>query len=162
MALQCYLLSLIEPFGGARRPSYAGLTFMEDLLADLERRGVAEGLGLLNPKPILCVAPGGPSYADLAFMEDLLADLEKKGVAAPAPIEQRWTATSGSPMSPASAPGAPDTVHSWVGIIMYLPTEDAGQRAAITDSCATVPPVLCIVILHEMQMCEVMTNKSLL
>ena len=39
---------------------------------------------------------------------------------------------------PASAPGAPDTVHSWVGIIMYLPTEDAGQRGAITDACATV------------------------
>ena len=69
-------------------------------------------------------------------MEDLLADLQKKGVAAPAPIEQRWTATSRSPMSPASAPGAPDTVHSWVGIIMYLPTEDAVQRAAITDACA--------------------------
>ena len=33
-------------------------------------------------------------------MEDLLADLERKGVPAPAPIEQRWTASSRSPMSP--------------------------------------------------------------
>ncbi|KAK9839195.1 hypothetical protein WJX81_000695 [Elliptochloris bilobata] len=75
-----------------------------------------------------------PSGADLAFMEELLADLMMKGIAAPAPIEQRWTASSRSPMSPASAPGAPDTVHSWVGIIMYLPTEDAAQRTAITDA----------------------------
>ena len=70
-------------------------------------------------------------------MEDLLAALAKAGVAAPAPIEQRWTASSRSPMSPASAPGAPDTVHSWVGIIMYLPTEDPAQRAAVTDKCGS-------------------------
>jgi len=66
-------------------------------------------------------------------MDELLAALARERIAAPAPIEQRWTASSRSPMSPASAPGAPDTVHSWVGIIMYLPTEDAAQRAAITD-----------------------------
>jgi len=74
-----------------------------------------------------------PSGADLVFMDELLAALARDRVAAPAPIEQRWTASSRSPMSPASAPGAPGTVHSWVGIIMYLPTEDASQRAAITD-----------------------------
>ena len=51
-----------------------------------------------NPYPV-CGARR-PSYADLAFMEDLLADLERKGVPAPAPIEQRWTASSRSPMSP--------------------------------------------------------------
>ena len=66
-------------------------------------------------------------------MDELLAALARDRVAAPAPIEQRWTASSRSPMSPATAPGAPGTVHSWVGIIMYLPTEDAAQRAAITD-----------------------------
>lgn len=39
-------------------------------------------------------------------------------------------------MSPAAARGDPDTLHSWVGIIMYLPTSDPAQRQAITDKCA--------------------------
>jgi len=72
-----------------------------------------------------------PSYADLDFVQGVLADIKKLGVAAPCPIEQRWTSTSKSKMSPASAEDA-DTVHSWVGIIMYLPTDDPKQRADIT------------------------------
>lgn len=72
-------------------------------------------------------------------MKDLLRELEAAEIPAHSPVEQRWTASSSSPMSPGAAgPGNPaglsaDTVHSWVGIIMYLPTEDARQRAAITD-----------------------------
>ena len=78
-----------------------------------------------------------PSGADLDYMERLLDLIEERGIAAPAPIEQRWTASSSSPMSPASAPGGDlATVHSWVGIIMYLPPEEGeasrAQRAAIT------------------------------
>lgn len=66
-------------------------------------------------------------------MKDLMQQLEEAAVPAPAPIEQRWTASSSAPMSPAAARGRPDAVHSWVGIIMYLPTEDPAQRQAITD-----------------------------
>ncbi|KAK9918259.1 hypothetical protein WJX75_002661 [Coccomyxa subellipsoidea] len=74
-----------------------------------------------------------PSNADLDFMKDLMREIEEAGVPAPSPIEQRWTASSSASMSPASARGRPDTVHSWVGIIMYLPTEEEAQRQAITD-----------------------------
>ena len=56
-----------------------------------------------------------PSGADIAYMEELLALIKKYKIAAPAPIEQRWTAGSSSPMSPAH--GSPGSIHSWVGII---------------------------------------------
>ncbi|CAI5507046.1 unnamed protein product [Closterium sp. Naga37s-1] len=94
------------------------------------------------------------STADIAFMEELLALIESEGIPAPAPIEQRWTSCSRSPMSPtsgaynaanaaAAAAGsaagsaadggaALDDVYSWVGIIMYLPSNDPDQRASIT------------------------------
>ncbi|GJP34310.1 hypothetical protein CLOM_g18753 [Closterium sp. NIES-68] len=104
------------------------------------------------------------SAADIAFMEELLAVIESEGIPAPAPIEQRWTSGSRSPMSPttgaynaanaaiaaagpaaglaaagsvaaglaAEGRAAPDDVYSWVGIIMYLPSNDPDQRAAIT------------------------------
>lgn len=81
-----------------------------------------------------CAFPAGtladPSGADLQYMLDLLAIIEAEGIPAPAPIEQRWTSGSSSPMSPAS--GTSDTIHSWVGIIMYLSDDDAEQRRAIT------------------------------
>eukprot|EP00879_Flechtneria_rotunda_P029033 GHRR01031288.1.p1 GENE.GHRR01031288.1~~GHRR01031288.1.p1 ORF type:complete len:573 (+),score=173.49 GHRR01031288.1:1186-2904(+) len=84
---------------------------------------------------------------DLAYMRELLQLIEAADIPAPSPIEQRWTASSSSPMSPAAAGteglGADrsktlpaDTVHSWVGIIMYLPTDDAEQRQAITNRYA--------------------------
>ena len=31
-----------------------------------------------------------------------------------------------------AAHGTPNSLHTWVGIIMYLPTEDVAQRSAIT------------------------------
>lgn len=65
-------------------------------------------------------------------MEDLLRLVKQRHVAAPAPIEQRWTAGSGAGMSPAGGP--PGSLHSWVGIIMYLPEEEA-QRQAVTQRC---------------------------
>ncbi|KAL7573067.1 hypothetical protein ACA910_018754 [Epithemia clementina (nom. ined.)] len=71
---------------------------------------------------------------DMKFMADLLESIEKEGIPAPAPIEQRWTASSSSPMSPAHGPA--DGLHSWVGIINYLPLsvteEDERQRQEIT------------------------------
>ncbi|XP_056158309.1 L-galactono-1,4-lactone dehydrogenase, mitochondrial isoform X3 [Syzygium oleosum] len=73
-----------------------------------------------------------PSMKDLEFIEELKRLIEKEDIPAPAPIEQRWTARSKSPMSPASSP-AEDDIFSWVGIIMYLPTSDARQRKEITE-----------------------------
>ena len=84
-------------------------------------------------------APGGDAKAvrsdggDLQTMRELLAAIETgDGVPAPAPIEQRWTSGSSAPMSPAT--GRPDSLHTWIGIIMYLPPaeEDAAARAAVT------------------------------
>lgn len=71
-----------------------------------------------------------PSGADLAAMQELLQLIEDRRIAAPAPIEQRWSAASSSPMSPASS-DAPEDLFTWVGIIMYLPTEDAEERKVI-------------------------------
>ena len=69
-------------------------------------------------------------------MEDLLNKIEAAKMPAPSPIEQRWTCGSASHMSPASAAAeegdSQDYLFSWVGIIMYLPTENERQRAAIT------------------------------
>ena len=63
-----------------------------------------------------------PSGADIQFMEKLLTLVEKHNLPAPAPIEQRWTGRSSSLLSPAYSDD-PDEVFSWVGIIMYLPTQ---------------------------------------
>ena len=69
---------------------------------------------------------------DLTFMRDLRKLIEEKQIPAHAPIEQRWTSGSSSLMSPAF--GDKDSLHSWVGIIMYLPTYDENMRDAITNS----------------------------
>ncbi|OMO60112.1 hypothetical protein COLO4_33937 [Corchorus olitorius] len=73
-----------------------------------------------------------PSMKDLEYIEELKLLIEKEEIPAPAPIEQRWTARSQSPMSPASS-SKEDDIFSWVGIIMYLPTMDARQRKSITE-----------------------------
>ena len=60
--------------------------------------------------------------------------IEREGIPAPAPIEQRWSSGSKSPLSPASNDGDESSpgLHSWIGIIMYLPTDDETERDAIT------------------------------
>jgi len=63
-------------------------------------------------------------------MDELLEGIETQGIPAHSPIEQRWTASSSSSLSPAH--GQPDGLHSWVGIINYL-QEDEAQRRAVTD-----------------------------
>jgi L-galactono-1,4-lactone dehydrogenase len=68
---------------------------------------------------------------DITFMEKLLAGIEDMDIPAHSPIEQRWSSSSSSLMSPAHGP--PDGLHSWVGIIMYLPSEDERQRREITE-----------------------------
>lgn len=54
-----------------------------------------------------------PSMKDLDFIEELKKLIEKEEVPAPAPIEQRWTASSKSLMSPASSSSDED-IFSWV------------------------------------------------
>ncbi|CAL0299318.1 unnamed protein product [Lupinus luteus] len=73
-----------------------------------------------------------PSMKDLEYIEELMQLIEKEDIPAPGPIEQRWTTSSRSPLSPASSPSQ-DDIFSWVGIIMYLPTMDARQRKDITE-----------------------------
>nr|XP_024393620.1 L-galactono-1,4-lactone dehydrogenase, mitochondrial-like [Physcomitrium patens]PNR41397.1 hypothetical protein PHYPA_018800 [Physcomitrium patens] len=73
-----------------------------------------------------------PDMQDLKFIEQVMGLIKKEGIPAPSPIEQRWTARSRSPLSPAFDP-SPDNIYSWVGIIMYLPTADEKQREAITQ-----------------------------
>lgn len=73
-----------------------------------------------------------PNMKDIEYIEKVMQLIEKEHIPAPAPIEQRWTASSKSPMSPASSL-AEDDIFSWVGIIMYLPTMDARQRKEITE-----------------------------
>jgi L-galactono-1,4-lactone dehydrogenase len=71
------------------------------------------------------------------FMTRLLEGIEqdnKNGIPAHSPIEQRWTASSSSLLSPASAHSAgssQDGLHSWVGIISYLPAGDEDNDASI-------------------------------
>ena len=55
---------------------------------------------------------------DLDFVCDLLALVESGSIAAPAPIEQRWSAASRSHLSPAYSEDRRD-VFSWTNIIMY-------------------------------------------
>lgn len=73
-----------------------------------------------------------PNMKDLEYIEELMQLIELNNLPAPAPIEQRWTASSRSLMSPAHGSTEND-IFSWVGIIMYLPTADARQRKQITE-----------------------------
>ena len=77
--------------------------------------------------------------SDMKLMTDLLESIESSNLPAPAPIEQRWTAPSSSYMSPAGISEATpqissDSIFSWVGIIMYLPTDEPVQRESITKT----------------------------
>jgi L-galactono-1,4-lactone dehydrogenase len=85
--------------------------------------------------------------SDMDFMTRLLDSIESKGIPAHSPIEQRWSSSSSSPMSPAydknmtnkgyfrmPSSQSSEGLHSWVGIISYLPTDDERQRREITDA----------------------------
>ena len=96
-------------------------------------------------------AAAGPTASvadsyDIALVKSMLSALEAANIPAPSPIEQRWTASSSAPMSPAYSPSRAD-VFTWVGVIMYLPqTQTQEQRAAIASKfgqyCAALQPVL--------------------
>ena len=69
----------------------------------------------------------------MEFMEKLLEGIENENIAAPSPIEQRWSASSSSLMSPAYSSDSKG-LHAWVGIISYLPSDDEIQRRSITEA----------------------------
>ena len=58
--------------------------------------------------------------------------VEAHDIPAPGPIEQRWTAPSRSPMSPAFSAGE-NVLFSWVGIIMYRGFGNAEKIDAYFD-----------------------------
>ena len=88
---------------------------------------------------------GLPNSNSMDFVEELMKEIESSGLPAPSPIEQRWTSASTSPLSPASVYPRPhesydsqNALFSWVGVIMYLPSEDMDptgyRREFITQS----------------------------
>jgi len=95
---------------------------------------------------------GLPNSNSMDFIEELLHEIETRGLPAPSPIEQRWTSSSSSPLSPAydvvsssqngcgrkQSYATQSALFSWVGIIMYLPSEDFDptgyRREFITQS----------------------------
>lgn len=87
---------------------------------------------------------------DIEFAQRLLELVETHNIPAPSPIEQRWSASSTAPMSPAYTPdsvAAPNQVYTWVGIIMYLPpSQTSAQRRIITDRfreyCTLIEPLV--------------------
>lgn len=84
------------------------------------------------------VSKGSKTNPDINYMFSLLDMIEQKKIATPAPLEQRWSAPSISPMSPASEKPGRELAefYSWVGIIMYLPDaeSDPGMRRKITEA----------------------------
>jgi L-galactono-1,4-lactone dehydrogenase len=88
--------------------------------------------------------------ADMNFMTRLLQLIEANNIPAPAPIEQRWSSGSSSAMSIISdtdcdcytaggrqmdgSKPKQATLYSWVGIIMYLCSEDEQIRTQITQA----------------------------
>lgn len=77
-----------------------------------------------------CGTQSSPNHKDIQYMEELLKHIKKNNIPAPSPIEQRWSSGSSSSMSPSS--GSPESLFSWVGIIMYLP-EGEGEEEKRLD-----------------------------
>lgn len=76
---------------------------------------------------------------DLEYVMSVLKLIEELNIAAPSPIEQRWTAPSSSPLSPACERPEVELapLYSWVGIIMYLPdvtSASAAEAAAVEET----------------------------
>jgi len=69
-----------------------------------------------------CGTLSTPSLADIDYLVELKETIERERIAAASPIEQRWTARSVSPMSPAYSANK-DDIFSWVGVIMYITDE---------------------------------------
>lgn len=73
----------------------------------------------------------GDSLKDIDFMEELLNIIDDENIPAHAPIEQRWTSTSSSVLSPANGESG---YICWVGIINYLPDVPGDGDKDITEA----------------------------
>lgn len=85
---------------------------------------------------------------DMRFMEELLHYIESNNIPAPAPIEQRWSRTSSSLMSPSHS-NHPQGLHTWVGVIMYLPLDNEEQRKQITKKFSNTYAMLVKILSHR-------------
>lgn len=56
-----------------------------------------------------------PNMQDVKYIEQLMNLIKKEDIPAPSPIEQRWTARSQSPLSPAFSTD-PDALSAWVSV----------------------------------------------
>ena len=63
-----------------------------------------------------------PNLSDMNYILELYSLIKEKNIPAHSPIEQRWTSSSESIMSPAYHKDP--ALFSWVGIIMYLPFDN--------------------------------------
>jgi L-galactono-1,4-lactone dehydrogenase len=59
---------------------------------------------------------------DVDAVKKILRVIEEQKLPAASPIEQRWTSSSTSTMSPASSDNREDTF-TWIGIIQYIPAD---------------------------------------
>jgi L-galactono-1,4-lactone dehydrogenase len=84
--------------------------------------------------------PADGGHADIDFVFGILELIDAEDIPAPSPIEQRWSAPSKSPMSPACEKPNVDQApfYSWVGIIMYLPEGGVGAAAELTATRANI------------------------
>jgi L-galactono-1,4-lactone dehydrogenase len=69
-----------------------------------------------------CGDLNGRSNVDLDYSEAILRMIEQERLPS-GPMEQRWSASSSSPMSPAYSQNK-DEIFSWVGIIQFIPVEE--------------------------------------
>lgn len=74
-----------------------------------------------------------PDTRDLTFMRELLHLIQKERIPAPAPIEQRWTACSSSPLSPASD-AVPECIFSWVSNLASSLCSDLLVKSIYVDT----------------------------
>lgn len=79
-----------------------------------------------------------PNMKDITYMEEVMRLIKTEGIPAPSPIEQRWTASSRSPMSPASST-SPDTLYSWVSIAFH-------HLASVVDFIMLIVDILVAVV----------------
>jgi L-galactono-1,4-lactone dehydrogenase len=69
---------------------------------------------------------------DIELVENFMAQARQNTVVNHTPLEMRWSRGSRSILSPAR--GTPEDLFVWIGIIHYLPSQDAAQRQQITSS----------------------------
>lgn len=76
-----------------------------------------------------CGKEGVSSGRDLQYVERLLTMIESQTIAAPAPLQQTWTSSSRSPLSPAFS-SQNRALFTWVDMPMYIPAGADADRVS--------------------------------